>query len=432
MNSSWNWRKGERIELAPQSDTSTELKDLQKELRRQKRAMRDLVALSIMPAAWVGRGPAHILKGLLELLFSTLRLDAAYVCVDAIAGDQACDLVQAAEWPEFSAWVEENKSKLRPLRKVDRIAPPILLDVGEPGYALRLQVAGIGMQTSMGIVVVGSCRPDFPTEEEKLLLSVAANQASIAFQAAQLNAERDSVTRALLQSERLASVGRLAATIAHEINNPLEAVINFIYLAKSNRDLPEKVRRQLTLADQELARVSHIAQQTLGFYRDNSRPAYVNIGDMIEDVLAIYERKFTYKSLTVERRIDKDLKLLTLQGEIKQVLSNLITNAIDASSDGGKLLVSAKRSYFNRSEKGQGVRITVADTGTGMSPGTRVKIFTPFFTTKQDVGTGLGLWVSKSIMEKHHGLLQFRSRQGKNSGTAMSILLPLTAERDLR
>jgi signal transduction histidine kinase len=123
------------------------------------------------------------------------------------------------------------------------------------------------------------------------------------------------------------------------------------------------------------------------------------------------------------------LPLLTLQGEIKQVLSNLITNAIDASNEGGKLLISAKRSTFKRSGQGKGVRITIADRGPGMSPEVQAKIFTPFFTTKQDVGTGLGLWVSRSIVEKQRGLLQFRSRQGNNSGTAMSLLLPCTDER---
>jgi nitrogen-specific signal transduction histidine kinase len=429
MNSCWNLRKGERIEPAPQSDTNEELIQLRHDLRRQKRAMRDLVALSVVPAAWVGRDPAHLVKGLVELLFSTLRLDAAYVCLDAFAGDQACEFIQAEDWPEFVKWLEENKSNLRPLRKLERVAPPILLDVGEPEYVLRLQVAGIGMQTSAGVVVVGSCRPDFPTEDEKLLLSVAANQASIGLHAHRLSAERASVVRALLESEKLASVGRLAATIAHEINNPLSAITNLVYLAKTSADLPEKVRRHLTLADQELARVAHIAQQTLGFYRDNSRPVWVNIRDVIEDLLAIYDRRFTYKSLTVERRIDQDLPLLTVQGEIKQVLSNLITNAIDASNEGGKLLISAKRSTFKRSGQGKGVRITIADRGLGMSPEVQAKIFTPFFTTKQDVGTGLGLWVSRSIVEKQRGLLQFRSRQGHNSGTAMSLLLPCTDER---
>jgi signal transduction histidine kinase len=391
--------------------------------------MRDLVALSIMPAAWVGRGPVHVVRGLLELLFSTLRLDAAYVCVDSIAGEEACELIQAMDWPEFAEWMKANKARLRPQRKVERVAPPILLALDEPEVFLRLQVAGIGMHTSMGVVVVGSCRPDFPTEEEKLLLSVAANQASTALQTAELNAQRNSVTRALLESEKLASAGRLAATIAHEINNPLEAVTNLIYLAKSNRELPDKVRRHLVLADQELARVAHIAQQTLGFYRDNSRPVWINVRDIIEDVLAVYERKFVYKGLRLERRLDPDLKLLTLQGEIKQVISNFITNSVDASGHGGRLVVSARRSCFQRSKEGWGVRISVADTGTGMSRETQGKIFTPFFTTKQEIGTGLGLWVSKNIIEKQRGWLQFRSRQGVHPGTVMSILLPLTTEK---
>jgi PAS domain S-box-containing protein len=938
MNFCWNWRKGERIEPALQFEASSETSQLQQELRHLKRAMRDLVALSMMPAAWVGRGPRDVATGLLELLFSTLRLDAGYVCVDAIAGEPACDLLQAPDRPEFAEWIEENKPRLRPIKKVERVSPPVSLLSPSGKPELRLQTAGLGMQTSMGMVVVASSRPDFPGEEEKLLLSVAANQATTALQSAQLSAERAFVSsellkseerfrslsacspvgifltdtegkciytnpkcqsicgfapdeamgegwagfvhpedrehvfrdwtetarrgseysgefrwanpqlgvrwtevratpvfndqkkllghagtveditlrrqaeealkeserqfatlansipqlawmangdgwifwynrqwyeytgttpqqmegwgwqsvhdqrelpkvlerwrdciatgkpfemvfplrgadgifrpfltrvlplrdsegkvvrwfgtntdidtekkkeealreseerfrslsasspvgifladvrgsclytnprcqticgfpsmeaslgenwatfvhpddvehvlrswqeatsqrkewydefrwgrepgtvhwsvcrgapmlsdsgevmgyvgtvediterkiaesallereeqvrtgqerlhaalaasdtgtfrwnphtgeflefddnlkrlfgipldttirvtedflarvhpadlpgllpavercarngsdfemeyrvlhpdgqvrwmydrakmetvngrpmylvgactditdrklaqQALLESEKLASVGRLAATVAHEINNPLEAVTNFIYLAKRNHDLPEKVRKQLNLADQELARVTHIAQQTLGFYRDNSRPSWIKIQDAIEDVLALYERKFVYKSLRVEKRIQPGLKLLTLQGELKQVLSNLITNAIDASTDDGRIIVCARKWACGSTRQMEGVRITIADTGTGMPPAVREKAFIPFFTTKMEIGTGLGLWVTRNIVQKHNGSIRFRSRTG--AGTAMTVFLPGT------
>jgi PAS domain S-box-containing protein len=228
---------------------------------------------------------------------------------------------------------------------------------------------------------------------------------------------------AIQTSERLASVGRLAATVAHEINNPLEAVTNFIYLAKQQPGLSEKLLRYLNYADQELGRVAHIAQQTLGFYRDSSQPVLLDVRELIEDVLTIYERKAKYKSLTVERQVEPHLRIYGLQGELKQILSNLIANAIDASHARGKIIIRARGSRNLRGE-GHGARIAIADTGSGIAAKDRGKLFSPFFTTKKDVGTGLGLWITKDLLEKKGGHIRFRSRDSQPSGTVMSIFLP--------
>jgi PAS domain S-box-containing protein len=230
---------------------------------------------------------------------------------------------------------------------------------------------------------------------------------------------------ALHTSEKLASVGRLAATVAHEINNPLEAITNYIYLARQHPDLSEKLKRYLDSADRELARVSHIAQQTLGFYRDNSKPVPLVISEVIEDVLAIYERKFAYKGLFVERDVAPDLVANTLQGELKQILSNLVSNAIDACDEGGKIFIRARSSRNYRSDR-SGIRITIADNGVGISAQDMAKIFTPFFSTKKEVGTGLGLWITKDLLEKKGGHIRFRSSQSGQSGTVTSIFLPMT------
>jgi PAS domain S-box-containing protein len=229
---------------------------------------------------------------------------------------------------------------------------------------------------------------------------------------------------ALHISERLASVGRLAATVAHEINNPLEAITNFIYLAKQQPGLSEKVQRYLTYADQELARVAHIAQQTLGFYRDNSQPVPLVVSDVVEDVLTVYERRLNYKGLNIEKRIEPGLTICTLRGELKQILSNLVANAIDASKEGGRILIRARASKQFRSAC-PGIRITVADDGVGISDLHKPSVFVPFFTTKKEVGTGLGLWVTRELLEKKGGHIRFRSRESKPSGTVMSIYLPL-------
>ena len=240
--------------------------------------------------------------------------------------------------------------------------------------------------------------------------------------------EQRKLEEALHTTEKLAAVGRLAATVAHEINNPLEAVTNFIYLAKQQPDLPPKLQNYLERADRELGRVSHIAQQTLGFYRDNSRPVELIIANAVEDVLIVYENRVKYKALKIAKRIQPDLKVCTLQGELKQTLSNLIANSIDACREGGRIFISARVSRHFQSGR-DGIRVTVADDGTGISPENQHKLFTPFFTTKKEVGTGLGLWITKDLLEKKGGHIRFRSRTGtqtgRKSGTAMSLFIPV-------
>ena len=227
---------------------------------------------------------------------------------------------------------------------------------------------------------------------------------------------RRKAEEALRSSEKLAATGRLAATIAHEINNPLEAVTNFIYLAKTAENLPENVKDYLEIADQELGRVSHIARQTLGFYRDSTGPKVIQIADLVQDVVNLYQRKLSYKALKLDVSAAPELRIVGLAGEMRQVLSNLLANAIDASVEGGRIRIRARSAGQNS------VRITIADTGLGMAAEVRSKLFTPFFTTKSDVGTGLGLWVTRGMVEKARGRIQFRSREG--AGTVFSMTFP--------
>jgi PAS domain S-box-containing protein len=224
-------------------------------------------------------------------------------------------------------------------------------------------------------------------------------------------------------SERLASVGRLAATVAHEINNPLEAVTNYVYLAKQQPDIPPKIKQYLDSADAALARVAHIAQQTLGFYRENFQPAKLVISKIIDDVLAIYERKLKYKRVNVDRRIESGLTVSGFEGEMKQMLSNLVTNACDACQDGGTIIIAARST--RQFPSGQlGICITIADNGVGISNQDKLNLFTPFFTTKKSLGTGLGLWITKELLESRGGRVRFRSRTSSPSGTVMSLYIP--------
>jgi len=227
----------------------------------------------------------------------------------------------------------------------------------------------------------------------------------------------------LRKTEKLAAAARLSATVAHEINNPLEAIFNLVYVAKINPETPPFVASQLTLAEQELDRVAHIAKQTLGFYRDSSVSGRVDLAAMIEAILGLYSHKFRAKSIHVERRMEHCPAFIGVPGELKQAISNLVSNAADAASAEGNIVIELRCM-----EEGNNLAIdvTVEDDGPGVPAEFRERIFEPFFTTKQDVGTGLGLWVTKGIVERHGGTIEVRPRSedGTLHGSAFTIHLP--------
>jgi PAS domain S-box-containing protein len=230
---------------------------------------------------------------------------------------------------------------------------------------------------------------------------------------------------ALRRSEKLAAAGRLAATIAHEINNPLEAVTNLIYLMRQDETLDPETRKLLKMADEQIMRVNHIARQTLAFYRERSVPEMVDVVQTFEELLAILQSRLVAKQVRVEKHFEQVPELRAFRGEVRQVLSNLLTNAIDASPLNSKLILRIKPGP-SLNGNGPTVLMEVEDFGHGIKPEDRERIFEPFFTTKSDVGTGLGLWVSRQIVEKHGGTLDFRSGPEKNSaGTCFSVVLPL-------
>lgn len=232
---------------------------------------------------------------------------------------------------------------------------------------------------------------------------------------------------ALRRSEKLAATGRLAASIAHEINNPLEAVTNLLYLAKK---YPAKAKSYLVMADQELDRIAEITKHTLGFYRDTSTPVRVNIADVIRGILALYNRKLQLKKIVVKQRYGEKTDMVGFAGEIRQIFANLVVNAIEAMDDGGCLMIKASHSRERTGGGRHGVRVTLLDNGPGIDRELMAKIFEPFYTTKKDVGTGLGLWLTQSLVHKHQGEIRVRSRTDAKSGTAFSIFFPDTAFRE--
>jgi PAS domain S-box-containing protein len=231
------------------------------------------------------------------------------------------------------------------------------------------------------------------------------------------------IEHALRQSEKLAVVGRLTSTVAHEINNPLAAVTNLLYLLQAT-PLDTEQKEYLRTAAEELARVSHITAQTLRFHRQSNRPSETNVCEIIDSVLALYRGRLLNAGIAVVRQYKTERTLMCYAGELRQLFANLIGNAFDAMRNGGKIVLKVCAGKDWRTGAG-GVRISIADTGHGMSPHIVSRIFEPFFTTKENHGTGLGLWVSKEITEKHGAKLAVRScvRPGR-TGTVFFLFFP--------
>lgn len=226
---------------------------------------------------------------------------------------------------------------------------------------------------------------------------------------------------ALRESEKLAAVGRLAASIAHEINNPLESVMNLLYLASHEVTL-EGTKGYVHEAEAEVKRIALVTTQSLRFYRQNTQAQAVDCDELLVEILDLYMPKLVRFQVEVQHDRAAHDHVVCMDSEIRQVLSNLVRNAIDAMrAHGGRLFARTRRMTEHRSGR-RGVAITIADTGTGIAPEVMRRLYTAFFTTKGDVGTGLGLWVSANIVERHQGRLMVRSKVGV--GTVFTLFLP--------
>jgi PAS domain S-box-containing protein len=235
--------------------------------------------------------------------------------------------------------------------------------------------------------------------------------------------ERRRAEEALRNSEKLVATGRLAASIAHEINNPLEALTNLIFLARTAGGPNAKGEEFLTMAEEELRRAAHLTKQTLGFYRDNTFPTSFNVTKVIDDVLSLYAGRIEAKRVHVKKRYAGPAEMQGMIGEIRQVISNLVANALDAMPNSGGILdIRVRRT--RHSQNGCALRITIADTGMGIPVEQQKRIFEPFFTTKQETGTGLGLWLTKNIVEKHNGTIRVSSSNIGSTGTVFLLTLP--------
>jgi signal transduction histidine kinase len=236
---------------------------------------------------------------------------------------------------------------------------------------------------------------------------------------------------ALARSEKHAAVGRLAASIAHEINNPLSSLTNLFYLINTDTSLDPAARHYAALADQELRRTARITKQMLGFYRESSTPIPCQLSLIVDSVLELYESRLRAATITVEKDYVAEGTIEGFPAEMRQLFANLIGNAIEAVGNKGRIRLRISHVRDWTDPKRHGVRVSVGDTGVGLSLENQKHIFEPFFTTKGESGTGLGLWVSHGIVQKHEGRIRFRSRphQEQPGGTVFSVFLPASLEQ---
>jgi len=236
--------------------------------------------------------------------------------------------------------------------------------------------------------------------------------------------DRKKVERMAIEAEKIATTGRMAAAIAHEINNPLGSVLNLIFLARQEGISLKDIRSYLATAESELERVSHIARQTLGYYRDTGAPSEVRLHDLIENVLSVFRNKMLAHNIVLQVRFNDLRKISVHSGEIIQVFSNVISNAIDAMPQGGKLSIAINQTVGTEQD---GLQVVVSDNGQGIRRDHIGRVFEPFFTTKGNLGTGIGLWVTKQLVERHGGQIAISSStEPHDSGTAVTITLPFS------
>ena len=237
---------------------------------------------------------------------------------------------------------------------------------------------------------------------------------------------RKQLEQSLVQAEKIAATGRMAATIAHEINNPLEAIVNLLYLARGCATDSEQIGF-LNAAESELVRLSHIAKQTLGYYRDPSAATSTSLSDIAAEAIRIYEPRCKAAGIRIERHFEPSPGVVVRKGEIMQVISNLIANSIYAMASGGTLSIAVK--HLSADGGSNGVVLSIEDTGIGISPEHLPRIFDAFYTTRGTIGTGIGLFVARQFVEGHGGRIEVQSRTGpRHHGTKMSIYLPLASQ----
>jgi two-component system NtrC family sensor kinase len=255
------------------------------------------------------------------------------------------------------------------------------------------------------------------TATDVILAADLANRAGLSLQNCLLFASEQATRSALVQAEKLATAGRMSAAIAHEINNPLEALTNLIYILEQSPEASDNMREIASAALAEVTRLAHITRQTLGFYRELRAPSNLDLSDSVLDTLDIYRKRIESKKIDIVLELTDQVCIRGIKGEIRQVVSNLLVNAMEAMEAHGKLI-------FKTETQGSKAILSIEDSGPGIPQELQTSIFEPFFTTKQGTGTGLGLWITQTIVEKHEGEIVLTTHTGANHGTCFKLVFP--------
>lgn len=239
--------------------------------------------------------------------------------------------------------------------------------------------------------------------------------------------------QALLRTEKLAAVGRLASSIAHEINNPLEAISNLLYLLGMQSSLDRTAREYVKTAQEELSRITQITSQTLRFHKQSTIPAPARLSEILDSVLTFYRPRLSTAGVQVLRDYRQTESVVCFASEIRHAITNLISNAIEAVGNDGRIRVRLRPSVTWKTRQRRGVRVTIGDNGCGIEKELLNRVFEPFFTTKPETGTGLGMWIARDLITKHGGKIKMRSstRPGR-TGTVVTFLLPFEASLEMR
>jgi len=324
---------------------------------------------------------------------------------------------------QLTGW-DDHIAHLRPLQEVMRIVDEkSRTDVDDPVELVRRSQSVVGL--SNNLMLISRLQREYPIELTAAPIRNDRGQLVGVVMVFRDITQRRQTEQTLRTSERLAQAGRLSATIAHEIRNPLDTVSNLIYLLRHEQEASAASAQYLEMASDELARIAQITGQLLTFHREARSPVDVDLAEVLQSVLVLHAPQIRRGHIKVEQRLDTTRPVRGFPGELRQVFSNLVGNAIDAMPQGGKLILHVRESSHASDSGCAGVRVTVLDTGAGIPLGVRRNLFAPFYTTKGEKGTGLGLWVSRGIIEKHEGTVYLHSSVGPSkSGTAFSVFLP--------
>ena len=312
----------------------------------------------------------------------------------------------------------------KPLSEVMRIIDEKTRTVIEdPAQTVRQSQTVLGL--SNNLLLMGRHGPEVPVELTAAPIRDNRGQLVGVVMVFRDVMQRRQTEQTLRASERLTQAGRLSATIAHEIRNPLDTVSNLIYLLQHEQKPNGTASQYLDMAADELARIAQITGQLLTFHREARTPVPVSMTDVLESVQVVFAPQIKKARIQVEQCFEATPPVRGFPGEIRQVFSNLVGNAVEAMPSGGTLVLHLRKSSLASDPTREGVRVTILDSGPGIPPAVRKNLFAPFYTTKGEKGTGLGLWVSRGIVEKHEGTIHLAScmKPGR-SGTAFSVFLP--------